>query len=243
MIITFSGVDCAGKSTQIKALENYYISQGKTVKVFWYRPGYSKEMEFGKKIIRKVIKFGRWAIKHAPLIGTGHPQKLNTEVVPTTDNNSAPTADQTAQTAKQNANLRAPAPLWLTTAFVDTALQWAMKLRYYARRYDVVICDRFIDDARLDLLFKFPQYRFTDEIFDRLALILPKPAAKILLWLPFDEMVRRVEAKNEPFPDPPELRERRYRAYENLTDAIRIDTSGPFENTHAMIRAAIEDKA
>ncbi len=239
MIITFSGVDCAGKSTQIKALENYFISQGKTVKVFWYRPGYSKEMDFGKKIIRKAVKLGRWALQHAPRIGTGHPKKI--DVDPSQVERSA--VDQNTSKPKSGADLRVPAPVWLTTAFIDTIFQWAMKLRYYAHRYDVVICDRFLDDARLDLLFRFPKYRFTDDIFDRIALILPKPDTKILLWLPFDEMVRRVEAKNEPFPDPPELRERRYRAYENLTDAIRIDTSGPFENTHAMIRAAVDPKA
>lgn len=229
MIIAFSGVDCAGKSTQIKALENYFISKGKTCKVFWYRPGYSQEMQVCKKMIRKAASACLWVAERAPkMLATRKAalDKVESDVVSTASSKTSP-------------DLRVPAPIWLTTAFLDTILQWALKLRMYERRYDVVICDRYVEDARLDLFFKYPQYRFTDDVMDRIEKILPEPDHSIMLWLPFDEMLRRVALKDEPFPDSDEVREKRYRAYDKISTVTRIDTSGTFEETFAKILAAL----
>ena len=229
MIISFSGVDCAGKSTQIKALENYFISKGKTCKVFWYRPGYSQEMQLCKNAIRKAATACLWVAERAPKMLATRKTASDKGVYEVSGTVSG----------KPSSDLRVPAPIWLTTAFFDTMLQWGLKLRLYERRYDVVICDRYVEDARLDLFFKYPQYRFTDDVMDRIEKLLPEPDHSIMLWLPFDEMLRRAASKDEPFPDSEEIREKRYRAYDKLSTMTRIDTSATLEETFAKILAAL----
>lgn len=196
MIISFSGVDCAGKSTQIELLRQYLISIGKTCTVFWYRPGYSQEMQFAKNMLRKAVSLCK-KINH----GTEslHPSE------------SIPKIDQ-----EKRANPTIPPSLWIGTALADTALQWAVKLRMLEHRFDVVICDRYIDDAYLDLVFKYPSHTWGKPALQALAPLFPKPDVSMLLMLPYDEVKKRADAKNEPFPDDDETRKKRYEAYKSM---------------------------
>ena len=196
MLITISGVDCAGKSTQIELLRQYFISIGKSCTVFWYRPGYSNEMQELKKVIRPLLNstcyikrgFDKWrgGEKNESIAGAADAPKTHKHTV--------------------------PAPVWLSTAIIDTMVQWGLKLRWLCRRYDVVICDRYIEDAKLDLMLKYPQYTWTDSTMQMLAKALPKPDRAFLLWIPADEMMKRAEIKQEPFPDDDHTRQMRYRA-------------------------------
>lgn len=52
MIIALSGVDSAGKSTQINKLAQYLEPTGRR-SVLWYRPGYSAELDALRRAIRK----------------------------------------------------------------------------------------------------------------------------------------------------------------------------------------------
>ena len=54
MIIAISGVDCAGKSTQIELLEAHLRKQGKDPQRMWHRPGYSPELDLLRSMIRKI---------------------------------------------------------------------------------------------------------------------------------------------------------------------------------------------
>lgn len=233
MIIAISGVDCAGKSTHIELLKQHFISQGKTCTVFWYRPGYSDEMQKLKTIVRKGVKLS---------------QSLHTDglkqFLPVKETHVA--EETVAETERDNrsegAKFHVPAPIWLTTALMDTAFQWALKLRILSRKYDVVICDRYVEDAKLDLQFKYPNISWTDSLLKPLTAVFPKPDKTILLWLPMEEMVRRAEEKNEPFADDERTRKMRYRAYEFLTDEddiTVIDASGDIETTHQRILEAL----
>lgn len=53
MFIVFSGLDCAGKSTQINLLTEYLGEKEKTYQVIWSRGGYTKGMKWVKYILRK----------------------------------------------------------------------------------------------------------------------------------------------------------------------------------------------
>lgn len=222
MIITLSGVDCAGKSTHIELIKQYFISQGKTCTVFWYRPGYSHEIQNIKKVIRKAA-------------AAGHRVKQI----------AAPKKAEISHETAVATQITVPPPIWLTTAITDSFLQWAIKLRILERKYDVVICDRYIQDACLDLTFKYPDVMWGEAIFKALSLSFPKPDCQLLLWLPHETMLNRAEAKQEPFPDSPEVRDLRWHAYDHLSRMQRlegfhvIDASGTIEETHAAIRAAI----
>ena len=54
MIITLSGVDCAGKTTQLDALEAALTERGHRVKRLWFRPGYSPLLDTLRTGVRKL---------------------------------------------------------------------------------------------------------------------------------------------------------------------------------------------
>ena len=54
-LIIFSGLDGAGKSTQICLLENDFTSIGQNVNIYWARIGYTKSFESLKYILRKFL--------------------------------------------------------------------------------------------------------------------------------------------------------------------------------------------
>ena len=248
MIIAFSGVDCAGKSTQIRCLEEYFVSQGKTCKILWYRPGYSKELQQCKAWIRggyRICKRGIGAAKR--LLHKALPNRacdVAADLQGSIDEAQASRVSDEQDAQDAAGTLKLPPPLWLVTAFIDTVLQWGVVLRAQASRYDVVICDRYFEDAKLDIAFKYPQYVFAESLFEPIRRALPRPDVALLLMLPFETMCERSEAKNEPFPDSPKVRALRYRAYEFLADdgVYRvIDSTGSIEETHRRIIAAIEE--
>lgn len=248
MIIAFSGVDCAGKSTQIRCLEEYFVSQGKTCKILWYRPGYSKELQQCKAWIRggyRICKRGIGVAKR--LLNKALPNRacdVAADLQGSIDEAQASRVSDVQDAQDAAGTLKLPPPLWLMTAFIDTVLQWGVVLRAQASRYDVVICDRYFEDAKLDIAFKYPQYVFAESLFEPIRRAIPRPDVALLLMLPFETMCERSEAKNEPFPDSPKVRALRYRAYEFLADdgVYRvIDSTGSIEETHRRIIAAIEE--
>lgn len=215
-IITFSGVDCAGKTTQIEMLRNYLLAQKKTVKIFWYRPGYSEELEAIKKILRKALPITQ--------------KKASAKVV-----------------GKANVSQKAPgaavAVLWIGMALVDTFVQWAIKLRALSHRYDVVILDRYIDDAILDLKNKYPHALNFEHILKAMDKFFPRIDARILLMLSYETMLARMQQKLEPFPDPPQLRDKRYDAYVDLARDPHyhvVDAERSPEDVHKEILAILQ---
>lgn len=52
-MISFSGIDCSGKSTQINLLVKHFEEKGKKCEVVWSRGGYTPGVDFVKKVIRR----------------------------------------------------------------------------------------------------------------------------------------------------------------------------------------------
>lgn len=52
-MITFSGIDCSGKSTQIEKIKKYYEDKGIPCRVIWSRGGYTSWIEKFKTLIRR----------------------------------------------------------------------------------------------------------------------------------------------------------------------------------------------
>ena len=52
MLVSFSGLDCAGKSTQIDIIKAYYEAKGYKVIMRWSRVGYTPVLEWSKNRIR-----------------------------------------------------------------------------------------------------------------------------------------------------------------------------------------------
>ena len=77
-MITFSGIDCAGKSTQIEKIKKYYEDQGVRCRVIWSRGGYTSWVEGFKTLIRRDKGFSEEAKEEyrASIKKTGWKNKL-----------------------------------------------------------------------------------------------------------------------------------------------------------------------
>jgi thymidylate kinase len=205
---SFSGTDCSGKSTQIKLLHNHMESLGEKVRVFWYRPGYSREMDWLRSTFRKLSPGS------LPIYSEGK---------------------------KRDAVFSKPgiSNAWLLMAFIDAFVQYAIKIRYWRLIGYNVICDRYIQDAVIDLRIRFPSHgKSINRGYNILAFFAPKPAVRFVLSIPETEAILRMEEKNEPFPDSPEVRNLRLLEYKKLVASegyIVINGIDSVENIHNKI--------
>ena len=175
LLITFSGSDGAGKSTQISLLSNDLKSKGENVDIFWARGGYTSNMQKLKNFIRFIFK-----------------KKL-------------PSPGPSIKRSKIISN-KLIAWIWINLAILDLIFLWAIVLRIKLFMGNYVICDRFIDDTRLDFESNFPYFQVTKFfLWKILKFICTKPDISFLLYINVDESKKRSILKNEPFPDTEEL--------------------------------------
>ena len=185
-LVVVSGVDGAGKSTQIARLEARLRARGARPLVFWHRPGYSPELDALRRVVRR-------------LRGGALPP---------------PGPSAARERAFGRPSVRAA---WLATALLDTFAQHALKVRTMLAAGRTVICDRGLADARLDLALRFPEaVPLLERLWPAIEASTPRPDVSLLLLVSPEEARRRSEAKREPFPDPPEVRLARDRAYREL---------------------------
>ncbi len=62
MLISFSGLDCAGKSTQIEIIKSYYEELGYKVLLRWSRVGYTPVLEWAKNLLRRKSEIERSSV-------------------------------------------------------------------------------------------------------------------------------------------------------------------------------------
>lgn len=176
LLVAFSGLDGAGKSTQIALLAAHLRSQGQDPVVIWTRGGYTPLFSALKKLLRRLS---------------------GERMVP-----QAGPSQQRSQTMAQPAILR----LWLSLAMLDMMWVYGARVRTERWRGRPVICDRYLWDTEIDFRLNFPQARFDRWLIWRLLVrITPRPDAAFLLSIPVDVSVHRSRLKDEPFPTPPEL--------------------------------------
>lgn len=214
MIISLSGIDCAGKSTQLDRLEVALTERGHRVQRVWFRPGYSPVMDGLRARLRRA-----------------RPGSLPSASAP------AARAQAFSRAGVQEA--------WVVMAVLDTLINLAGHVRWLSLKGVTVLCDRYIEDAMVDLSLRFPSV-VTSEGALRRALVsaCPTPDMAFLLMLSREEVARRAAIKAEPFEDAPEVRRARYEAYETLAQRGRfnvIDAEAPVEQvTRALLDALRE---
>lgn len=217
-LITVSGIDCAGKSTQIALLAEALRAHGhQRVRVFWYRPGYSDELDALRALVRRV-----------------RPGAL-------------PRAESAPEARARLFDKGSVRHTWLAMALVDTLAQYGAKLRAFLARGETVICDRYVHDGLLDLKLKFPELGDLHDVFARtLPKMCPTPDTALLLMLPKHVMLERMAQKREPFPDSEAIRDARYAAYEELGRSGRfhvLDAAQAVEALHQDMMRAVNARS
>jgi thymidylate kinase len=193
MIISFSGMDCCGKGTQIARLSGVLRASGRDPVVLWSRVGYTGRFEAAKDLARLVM--GR------ALPGRGE--------------------DRPRRDAMLGGGLVRTA--WLSAAMLDMAIEYAVRVRLLAATGRDVILDRYVWDSAIDLAMAFPAIRPDRWIaWDAVAAVSPRPDHAFLLRVPLEAVRRRLDVKGERLRDPEETLIARFDAYERLAASGRL---------------------
>lgn len=193
MLVSFSGIDCAGKSTQIGLLEKALQAQGLRTVTIWHRPGYSREMNALRRLAREFA-----------------PSKL-----PQTEAREA--RDRVflrPGVSKTWVQMALVDTIWQYGVKVRCA-RLAGCIVIADRYLDDGLFDLAFRFPRLEIRRK--------ALCRLLLASSPKPDRAFLLMLPKNVMLDRMAAKDEPFPDTESIRDLRYAGYQSLAASGRYD--------------------
>lgn len=185
-LIAFSGIDSAGKSTQIEKLETYLLEKNSKVKVVWSRGGYTPLFNGFKAILRKIIP------------------------------NSIPEPGESKhrdQTFKQKWVRIIWLDIALLDMMFYYCLYFRLlNMLGYTVIADRYLWDTYIDFKMMFPLSDFED----SLVWKTLMLLAKKPNHSIILTLDSEKSLRRSLAKNEPFMENITLRKKRINFYHNL---------------------------
>jgi len=104
--------------------------------------------------------------------------------------------------------------IWIAIATLDLLLFYGVYVRLLCIFNFTVICDRYIEDTRIDFERNFSDIFNSESLsWKILNWLLPTPKASFLLYIPVEVSLARSKAKDEPFPDTPETLSFRLKAY------------------------------
>lgn len=182
-MISFSGIDCGGKSTQIDKIYEAYKSSGKRCRIIHSRVGYTPVLEFFKTLIRR----DRGMTKEE-------------------------------QTHYREAIHKSPAKrrllLWLS--ILDMTLYYGLYFRLTELFGTTILADRYFWDSSIDLALKYKDVDYPSWLIWKLCKkIHMKPKHSVIYVIPAEVSMYRSTLKEEPWPEPIELRRKRIDAYTN----------------------------
>lgn len=217
-MISLSGIDCSGKSTQIELICKDFSRNNIKYKVVWSRGGYTPGISFFKNIIRK-----------KKLRGTNISSK-----------------DIIENSIKFNSNPHKRKVLFILS-LIDLWFYYSIVLRLHEINSRIVICDRYIWDTYIDFKMRYPDIDLDENVIWKLILkTMMRPKVSICLCIPADESMKRSELKEEPFPESIETRRKRIQQYyceidKNRWDKV-IDATASIDNIHSDIMLRISLK-
>ena len=198
MIISFSGVDGAGKSTQIDLLCKYLKQNNKQFYYIWSRGGYTSGMEFMKWIVRKILRKG------IPSSGKS---------IARTESLSRPWMSYIWLTA-------AMLDLIVLYAVVIRFRSLIGEIVICDRYLEDTVLDFKLNFPQIAFENMW--------LWKLLEIITPKPRLSFLLLMPVVVSMDRSKLKREPFPDDEETLEKRLAIYQSnglFNDCVKIDAT------------------
>jgi thymidylate kinase len=212
-LIVFSGLDGAGKSTQIELLREYYQKKGVESVTVWSRGGYTPGFETLKNLVRRIS--GKKVLPPAGRTGT----------------------------RERTFRKKWIRVAWLHVALIDLIWLYAVRFRWWLRSGKIVLADRYLWDTLVDFRINFPQEKVEGWILWRtLVWLSAKPMCSYLFLVPVEESLRRSVEKAEPFPDSEQVLKRRLDEYTQLSREGHwhvLDGMQPRANLADMIRTQV----
>lgn len=179
-MISFSGIDCAGKSTQIELVKDYLLSKNKKVKIIHSRGGYTPCLEFFKRLIRS---------------------------------NKTEVKDQSEYRTQIHSNSK-KRKLLLWLSILDMGLYYGIYFRFVELFGYIILADRYFVDSLIDFRMKYSEDAFESwKIWSFTSKIYMKPKCSIMYTIPAELSMYRSTLKDEPWPEPIEVRQERIERY------------------------------
>ena len=214
MLISFSGIDSAGKPTQILKIVEYFKSRGRKTKVIWSRGGYTPLFNIFKSILRKIT-------------GDALPKP-----------GASKHRDKTFN-KKWVRMIWLDMALFDMTFFYYLYFRF-LKMWGYVVIADRYLYDTYID---FELKFQKDSFE-KNILWRILVYLSPRPDISLILTIPIDESLRRSNLKNEPFSENLIQRKKRFDMYQNLIDENKwdfiIDGLQPIDEVFSNIRQKLE---
>ena len=219
-LLSFSGPDGVGKSTQVRLAIEDLSAQGYTVLRVWTRIGHTALPRFVKNMAKRLRR----------LKSRSRRQSSSTP--------SAATVSEPGEEASPSGKGRA-ARLFLLLGILDLIRVYGWRVRWLRWRGKVVICDRYVGDTALYFDRRFPELNVERWWLWRILVkVAPKPdAAFMLLTSPENALARAMEREKD---DEEELRkvEGQVRHYADHASAYPwhvIDAGQSIEDVWAQI--------
>ena len=193
MLIAFSGIDSAGKSTQILKVVEYFKSRGRKTKVIWSRGGYTPLFNIFKSILRKI-----------------------------TDNALPRPGDSIHRnkTFKKKWVQVIWLNIALLDMILFYALYFRLlKMWGFIVIADRYLWDTFID---FELKFQKDSFE-KNILWKTLVFLSTRPDPSIILIIPIEESMRRSKLKKEPFSENLIQRKKRLGLYKDLIEKSKWD--------------------
>ena len=187
-LITFGGLDSAGKSTQIDKVINYLNLKKQKVRLVWSRGGYTPIFHGIKVLLRK----------------------LNPNVIP----NPGESKRREKTFNKKWIRYIWIQLALIDMIFLYSIYFRILNVLGYIIIADRYIWDTFVDFKMKFRKDSFESYF----LWKTLLVLLPKPDISFLIVIPVEVSLERSNKKNEPFSENLETRKNRIKIYEKLID-------------------------
>lgn len=187
MLVSISGIDNAGKTTQIENLLAYFKEKNTKAVRIWSRGGYTPLYTWLKTMVRRFLR------------------------------GKLPEPGKSPQREKllQTGNISKIWLLLAISDLILYYGIYIRIQKYLFRR--IILADRYLIDTYIDFRLNFSRIPFYNwYIWKLLLAVTPAPDKSIFLSIPLDIALKRAETKKEPFPDSNEIRILRFRYYKKI---------------------------
>ena len=190
-MISFSGIDCGGKSTQMEKVYEKFKIEDRKCKMIHSRGGYTPVLEFIKNLIR--------SDKHG---NAGDHEQYRNEI---------------HGNPKKRKLL-----FWLSV--LDLGLYYGIHFRFVELFGTTILADRYFWDSYIDFKMKYSEFDFEKwKVWKFAKAIYLKPKKSIIYVIPAELSMYRSTLKEEPWPEPIEVRRDRIERYMDEIEKNRWD--------------------